>query len=100
MPKDREDKRRYKDNVTAELRKPLPILYFKIRTKPAQLVNGVSSKGVRMEKEKQFDKITARLQPVLRQKQLHVSTACFYVILGTSKKHGQFLDQRQSHQAK
>jgi hypothetical protein len=70
-------------------------------TKPAQSVNRVSREGVRIEKEgKQLDNTRTWLQPVLRREQLYVSLACFYIILGTSKNYGQFLEQRQGSQAK
>lgn len=38
--------------------------------------------------------------PARRLKQLYSSLVCFYIILSTSRNHGQFLDQRQSHQVK
>jgi hypothetical protein len=40
------------------------------------------------------------LQPVLRLGLLYVCPACFCIILGPSKTHGQFLDQRQSNKGK
>jgi hypothetical protein len=77
---------------------------FGALTKPAQSVNWVSREGGRVEKRKKkknkMDKIITGLQPLLRLRQLYVSPACLYIILGASKNHGQLLDQRQSHQAK
>ena len=56
-------------------------------------VNRVSKEGVRIEKEeKQLDKIITWLQPVVRLEQLYTLPVCFYIILGTSKEHGQFFD--------
>lgn len=46
--------------------------------------------------ERKTDKIITQLQPTLRLKQVYVSPACFYIILSTSKTHGQFLGQRRS----
>lgn len=63
-------------------------------TKPAQSVNRVSREWGLKKKN-----ILTWLQPILRLGQVYISPACFYISLGASKKHGQFIDQRQNKQA-
>jgi hypothetical protein len=61
--------------------------------------SSVSQQGLKGGSEgwkRKTDKMITCLQPVLRLRLLSVSAACFYIILGPSKTHGQFLDQSQS----
>lgn len=70
-------------------------------TKPAQSDNRVSSEGVRIEKDKKPIRQTSNVTPARTEAEAAlISPACFHIILGISGKHGQLLDQRQSHQEK
>ena len=70
-------------------------------TKPGQPVDRVSREGMKIEKKKtirqNYNMTSASAEA---EAALFFLPVCFYIIPGTSKTHGQFLDQRQSTQAK